>query len=58
MIALYDHIQQLQAELRNASSRRQRAMIEAELKTAIAAQAALDREFDQMFEALAGEGAR
>lgn len=56
MIALYDHIQQLQAEWRSASSRRQRAVIAAELTTAIAAQATLDREFDQLFEALAGEG--
>lgn len=58
MIELYDHIQQLQAEWRNASSRRQRAVIAAELKTAIAEQVALDREFDQAFEALIGEGAR
>ncbi len=58
MIALYDHIQQLQSEWRNAPSRRQRAVIAAELKTAIAEQAALDRDLDQMFEALAGEEAR
>ena len=56
MIALYDHIQQLRAELSNAPSRAERAAIAAELKTAIAAQAARDREFDQMFESLAGEG--
>ena len=40
MIALYDHIQQLRAELSNAPSRAERAAIAAELKTAIAAQAA------------------
>lgn len=58
MIELYDHIQQLQAECRNASSRRERAVIAAELRTAVAQQVALDREFDQTFEALIREGAR
>lgn len=58
MIALYDHIQQLQDEWRNAPSRRQRAAIAVEMKKAIAEQTALDRALDQMFEALAGEGVR
>ncbi len=58
MIALYDHMQQLQAELRNTPSRRERAVIVAELKTAVAEQTALDREFDRMFKTLSGEGTR
>lgn len=58
MIALYDHIQQLQAELSNSVSCRERTAIAAEMKEAIAEQTALDREFDQVFETLAGEGAR
>jgi len=39
MIALYDHIQELQAELRGCLTRRERAAVQAELTAAIAAQA-------------------
>ena len=44
MIALYDHIQELRAELRGCCmTRRERAAVQAELARAIAAQAELDR---------------
>ena len=43
MIALYDHIQELRAELRGCMTRRERAAVQAELAAAIAAQAELDR---------------
>jgi hypothetical protein len=44
MIALYDHIQELRAELRGCCmTRRERAAVQAELAAAIAAQAKLDR---------------
>ena len=44
MIALYDHIQELRAELRGCCmTRRERAAVQAELAKAIAAQAELDR---------------
>ena len=44
MIALYDHIQELRAELRGCvMTRRERAIIEAELARAIAQHAELDR---------------
>ena len=47
MIALYDHIQELRAELRFCRlTRRERAETEAALATALVQQAALDREFD------------
>ena len=47
MIELYDHIQQLRAELRSCYfTRRERAAVNAELARAIAEQAALDRAFD------------
>jgi hypothetical protein len=47
MIALYDHIQELRAELRGcAMTRRQRARLQAELARAIAEQAELDRAVD------------
>jgi hypothetical protein len=47
MIALYDHIQELQAELRGcAMTRRERAVIEAELARAIAEHAEFDRVAD------------
>jgi hypothetical protein len=52
MIALYDHIQELRAELRGCYfTRRERARVEAELATAIAAQAEIDRAFDRALEA-------
>ena len=44
MITLYDHIQELRAELRGCCmTRRERAAVQAELARAIAAQAELDR---------------
>ena len=47
MIALYDHIQELRAELRDCLlTRSQRATIEAELERAIAHHAELDRVAD------------
>ena len=52
MIALYDHIQELRAELRGcAFTRRERAQAQAELAKAIAEQAELDRAFDAAIEA-------
>ena len=53
MIALYDHIQELRAELGGCiMTRRERAGVQAELAKAIAKQARLDREFDRAFDAL------
>ena len=47
MIALYDHIQELRAELRGCCmTRRERAALQAELASATAAQAELDRAAD------------
>ncbi len=46
MIALYDHIQELRAELRGCLTRRERAAVQAELATAIAAQAEQDFAID------------
>jgi hypothetical protein len=47
MIALYDHIQELRAELRGCvMTRRERAIVEAELARAIAEHAELDRAAD------------
>ena len=44
MIALYDHIQELRAELRGCcTTRRERAAVQAELARAIAAQTEIDR---------------
>ena len=43
MIALYDHIQELRAELRGCLTRRERAAAQAELARATAEQAELDR---------------
>jgi len=43
MIALYDHIQELRAELWGCLTRRERAAVQAELAAAIAAPAELDR---------------
>jgi hypothetical protein len=56
MITLYDHIQELKAELRNCVARRERAAVQAELVKAVAEQAVLDREFDRDFETLIEEG--
>jgi hypothetical protein len=53
MIELYDHIQQLRAELRACyMTRRERAAVQAELAKAVADQAELDRAFDRALEAL------
>jgi hypothetical protein len=53
MIALYDHIQQLRAELRGCyMTRRERAAVQAELAKALAEQAELDRAFDRALKAL------
>jgi hypothetical protein len=47
MIALYDTIQQIRAELRGGClTRRERAQAQAELKKLVAEQAKLDRAFD------------
>jgi len=43
MIALYDHIQELRAELRGCMTRYERTAVQAELAAAIAAEAELDR---------------
>ena len=53
MITLYDHIQELRAELRGSYfTRRERAALQAELAKAIAEQAELNRAFDAALEAL------
>jgi hypothetical protein len=53
MIALYDHIQELRAELRGCYfSRSERATVQAELAQALAQQAELDRAFDAALEGL------
>jgi hypothetical protein len=47
MITLYDHIQELRAELRGCHfSKRERAAVQAELTRALTEQAELDRAFD------------
>jgi hypothetical protein len=47
MITLYDHIQELRAELRGCYfTRREPAAVQAELMKAVAHQAELDRAFD------------
>lgn len=52
-MTLYDHIQELRAELRGCRmTRRERASVEAELAKAIAEQAELDRAFDSALDAL------
>ena len=52
MITLYDHIQELRAELRSCYfTRRERAIVQAELAKAVAEQAELDRAFDRALEA-------
>ena len=56
MIMLYDHIQELRAELRGCvMTRRERAQVQAELAKAIEEQAELDRAFDAAIEAQAEE---
>jgi hypothetical protein len=56
MIALYDHIQQLRAELRGCYfTRSERTAVQAELARALAGQAELDRAFDSAIEALQNE---
>jgi hypothetical protein len=53
MIALYDHIQELRAELRGCYlTRRERVAVEAELAEAVADQAEVERAFDQALAAL------
>jgi hypothetical protein len=53
MIALYDHIQQLRAELRGCFfTRSERAAVQAELAAAVAQQAELDRAFDSAIDEL------
>jgi hypothetical protein len=47
MITLYDHIQELRAELRGCYfTRRERTALQAELANAIAEQTEIDRNFD------------
>jgi hypothetical protein len=56
MIALYDHIQELRAELRGCRfTCRERKRVEAELAKAIAEQADLDRAFDHALAAHVAE---
>ena len=56
MIALYDHIQQLRAELRACyMTRCERAAVQGELAKALAEQAELDDAFDRALEALCEE---
>jgi hypothetical protein len=53
MITLYDHIQELRAELRGCyMTRRERASVQTELTRAVAEQAELDRAFDAALAAL------
>lgn len=53
MITLYDHIQELPAELRSCYfTRRERAAVNAELARALAEQVELERAFDLALEAL------
>ena len=52
MITLYDHIQELRAELRGCHfTKRERAAVEAELAKALAEQAEIERNFDRAVEA-------
>jgi hypothetical protein len=53
MMTLYDHIQELRAELRGCYlTRRERVVVEAELAEAVADQAEVERAFDQALAAL------
>ena len=57
MIALYDHIQELRAELRHCCmTRGERIHVQVELAQAIAEQDALEQQFDREFEMYSGEG--
>jgi len=57
MITLYDHIQELRAELWGCLfTPRERAAVEAELAQALAEQAELDRAFDCALAAYVGNG--
>jgi hypothetical protein len=57
MITLYDHIQELRAELRGCYfTRCERAAVQAELTRAVARQAELDQAFDRALEAHFGKG--
>ena len=52
MITLYDHIQELRAELRGCHfTKRERAAVQAELAKALAEQAEIERRFDRAMEA-------
>ncbi len=52
MITLYDHIQELRAELRGCHfTKRERAAVEAELAKALADQAEIERHYDRAMEA-------
>ena len=51
MVTLYDHIQELRAELRATDDGEEMRQIEAELAEALAAQAVLDQRFDAVLEA-------
>jgi hypothetical protein len=58
-MTLYDHIQELRAELRGCRmTRGQRLRVEAELATAIAEQAQIDRSFDRALDALGSSSRR
>ncbi len=51
MITLYDHIQELRAELQGCHfTKRERAAVEAELARALAEQAEIERNFDRAME--------
>jgi hypothetical protein len=53
MITLYQHIEELRAELRGCGfTRSERAAVQAELAQALAEQAELDRAFDLALKAL------
>jgi hypothetical protein len=57
MITLYDHIQELRAELRGCiMTRAERVELNAELTKAIAEQTEIDQAFDETFEAHFEEG--
>jgi hypothetical protein len=52
MITLYDHIQELRAELRGCHfTKIERATVKAELAKALAEQAEIERNFDRAMEA-------
>ena len=52
MITLYDHIQELRAELRGCHfSKRERAAVEAELAKVLAEQGEIERNFDRDMQA-------